>query len=48
MTQTDTRSYANIFCFIELFLYANICRDESNPTYGMQTLFNNALKNGDL
>jgi len=25
--------YANVFCLYELFIYANLCRDEGNPTY---------------
>ena len=25
--------YANIFCLYRVFLYANLCRDEGNPTY---------------
>ncbi|MCH9740430.1 MAG: hypothetical protein K0U38_06275 [Epsilonproteobacteria bacterium] len=26
--------YAYMFCFYKLFIYANFCRDEGNPTYG--------------
>jgi len=26
--------YANIFCLYKLFIYACVCRDEGNPTYG--------------
>ena len=25
--------YKNIFCLYELFIYANLCRVEGNPTY---------------
>ena len=45
--------YVNIFCLYELFLYANLRRDEGNPTYGclslsarfyfMPILFNGAM-----
>jgi hypothetical protein len=50
--------YANIFCLYGLFFYANLRRDEGNPTYGfkslsarlsfMPILFNGALENSTL
>ncbi len=50
--------YANVFCLYGLFLYACLCRDEGNPTYGflslsarfyvMRILFNGALANSTL
>ena len=43
--------YADIFCLYGLFLYANLRRDEDNPTYGyyfMTILLNGALKNSIL
>ena len=30
--------YANVFCLYELFLYANLRRDEGNPTYGFLSI----------
>ena len=45
--------YADVFCLYGLFLYACLCRDEGNPTYGclslsarfyfMPILFNGAI-----
>ena len=49
---------SDIFCLYGIFLYANLRRDEGNPTYGvlslsarfyfMPILFNGALENSTL
>ena len=30
--------YANIFCFYQLFICANLCRHQGKPTYSVQSL----------